>query len=195
MKLQITGATYIERGQSLKCPKCGSRQAKAFKMMPKKFPKPEQALSEMFNSDSYDKRVFRWENSYQCQKCGNEYVALFEDDYQDILQGRSPAEAKKALKKKGFFTKLLGWLLLAVIAFFVYAAIVTPAKDSDKSPEPKKQEVSKTKNESILHQVFSEDSEKAAHEYIPPETKKKSIANSSDQNDTLSISTTLREKN
>ena len=120
--LKATGATYIKSGQPLACPRCNSRQSKSFKVMPKKFPKPEQTLSELFNSEGYNKRVFHWENSYQCQKCSNEYVALFEDDHQDILQGRSPTGAKKALNKKGFFGKLFSFLFK--LALFIIAVIV-----------------------------------------------------------------------
>ena len=127
---KATGATYINSGQPLSCPRCNSRQSKSFKMMPKKFPKPEQTLSELFNTEKYNKRVFRWENSYQCQKCGNEYVALFEDDHQDILQGRTPSEAKEAIKKKGFFRRLFSfiwhtakWLLIAFILLCIIVAI------------------------------------------------------------------------
>lgn len=128
MKLQITGATYIKQGQALKCPRCDSRQSKAFKMMSKKYPKPEQNLSEIFNTEKYNKRVFRWENSYQCQKCGNEYVALFEEDYQDILQGKTPSEAKNALQQKGFFRKVLSFIFHSVkwllIVFIILCVIV-----------------------------------------------------------------------
>lgn len=125
--IKATGATYIERGQPLKCPRCDSRQAKAFKTMSRKFPKPEQTISELFNAEKYNNRVFRWENSYQCQKCGNEFVALFADDYQDILQGKSPSEAKEALKKKGFFRRLISFLfklLLFIIAVIIGISIL-----------------------------------------------------------------------
>lgn len=128
MKLKITGATYIQSGQPLKCPRCDSRQAKSYKMMPKKFPAPEQTFSELFNKDKFTNRMFRWENSYQCQKCSNEFVALFADDYQDILQGRSPEEAKKEIKKKSIIGKLFSliwhtakWL---VIIFIILCVIV-----------------------------------------------------------------------
>lgn len=127
---KVTGATYINSGQPLSCPRCNSRQSKSFKMMPKKFPKPEQTISELFDSEKFNKRVFRWESSYQCQKCGNEYVALFEDDHQDILQGRSPEEAKKALKKKSFLGKVLSfifgtikWLIVIFIILCIIVAI------------------------------------------------------------------------
>lgn len=128
--LKATGATYIKSGKPLICPRCSSKQSKSFKVMPKKFPKPEQTISELLNSEEYNKRVFRWENSYQCQKCSNEYVALFEDDHQDILQGRSPSEAKKALKKKGFFGRIfsfvfgtLKWLIIIFILLCIIVAI------------------------------------------------------------------------
>ena len=128
--LKATGAAYIKRGQPLKCPRCDSRQVKAFKTMSRKFPKPEQTISELFDSEKYNNRVFRWENSYQCQKCSNEFVALFEDDYQDALQGKSPEEAKKALKKKSFIGKVLSfifsiikWLVIAFIILCIIVAI------------------------------------------------------------------------
>ena len=128
--LKVTGVAYIKSGEPLSCPRCNSRQSKSFKMMPKKFPKPEQTISELFNSEKYNKRVFRWENSYQCQKCGNEYVALFEDDHQDLLQGKSPEEAKKALKKKSFIGRVLSfifsiikWLVVVFILLCIIVAI------------------------------------------------------------------------
>ena len=130
MRLKATGATYINSGQQLACPRCESKQVKSFSLMSRKFPKPEQTISELFNSEKYNKRVFKWENSYQCQKCSNEFVALFEDDYQDILQGKSPEEAKKALKKKSFIGKVLSfifsiikWLIIVFIILCIIVAI------------------------------------------------------------------------
>lgn len=130
MRLKATGATYVNSGQQLTCPRCESRQVKSFSLMPRKFPKPEQTISELFNSEKYNKRVFKWENSYQCQKCSNEFVALFEDDYQDVLQGKSPEESKKALKKKSFIGKVLSfifsiikWLVIAFIILCIIVAI------------------------------------------------------------------------
>ncbi len=130
MRLKVTGATYINSGQQLSCPRCESKQVKSFSLMPRKFQKPEQTISELFNSEKYTRRVFTWENSYQCQKCSNEFVALFEDDYQDILQGKSPEDAKKALKKKSFIGKVLSfifsimkWLVIAFIILCIIVAI------------------------------------------------------------------------
>ncbi len=130
VSLKATGATYLEPGQPLKCPRCDSKQAKSFKTMSRKFPKPEQNFSELFDSKKYENRIFRWENSYQCQKCGNEFVALFADDYQDVLQGRSPAEAQRAQKKKGFFGVVFSllwgvikWLIIIFILLCIIVAI------------------------------------------------------------------------
>mgnify|MGYP000163720969 CR=1 FL=1 len=57
--------------------------------------------------------------------------------------------------------------------------------------------IAPTVEENPLDQEFSQEAEEAAHENIPTEDdykKHESIQNSVDQNDTLSIKTTLRAK-
>ena len=85
------------------------------------------------------------------------------------------------------------------MVLYIAMAIANPSKnDTTTAKEPASEQakqVSEPKqDESILHEVFSEDAEKAAHENIPTEEDYKSIENSEDQNDTLSIKTTLRAK-
>ncbi|WP_291348081.1 MULTISPECIES: hypothetical protein [unclassified Acinetobacter] len=125
MRLKPTGATYIQSGQSLKCPRCESKQSKAFKLMPRKYPKPEQTFSEIFDSSKYEFRVFRWENSYQCQKCGNEYFAAFEDEHNALL-------SQQQNNKKSFFGKLVSFILHFlkwIIIIFVLLCIIVAVLD------------------------------------------------------------------
>lgn len=156
----------------ISCPYCGSVQVKAMANQPKKYPRPTDPIA-----------LADWQKGYDCKKCGNDFVV-------------TPPKPKKPV---GFFTKLLGWALLAVIGFFIYMAIANPSKnDTTTAKEPASEQTKQAsepkQDESILHEVFSEDAEKAAHENIPTEEDYKSIENSEDQNDTLSIKTTLRAK-
>lgn len=156
----------------ISCPYCGSVQVKAMANQPKKYPRPTDPIA-----------LADWQKGYDCKKCGNDFVV-------------TPPKPKKPV---GFFTKLLGWALLAVIGFFIYMAIANPSKnDATTAKEPVSEQAKQVsepiQDESILNQVFSEDAEKAAHENIPTEEDYKSIKNSEDQTDTLSIKTTLRAK-
>lgn len=147
----------------IRCPYCSSVQVKAMSNQPKKYPRPTDPIA-----------LVDWLKGYDCKKCGNDFVV-------------------KPPKPIGFFTKILGWLLLGVIGFFIYMAIVNPNKnDTTAAKKPILEQ-----KESIPHEVFSEDAEKSAHEDIPTEADykkvEKSIKSSQDQNDTLSIKTTVRE--
>lgn len=151
-----------------KCPHCNSIQTK--------YNSKQSSLSELI---------------YKCNNCG--YQFIINVDLEPLQKSINPPTLKK--KRFGFFTKLLGWIFLAVIAFFAYMVIFHRADHSQKSitkSEPTEITDNTPQNESILHQVFSEDDEKAVHKYIPP-AEKKSIANSSNPNDTLSIKTTIRD--
>lgn len=156
----------------IKCPYCGSVQVKAMANQPKKYPRPS-------NPDALQE----WQKGYDCKKCGNDFVV-------------------KPPKPLGFFTKLCGWLLLAIIAFVVYAAVTSPNKDKTVTSRAEVEKSQTTdnapQNEDSSKQEFSKEAEEAAHAYTPPlegHKPEKSIENSNDQNDTLSIKTTIRENN
>ncbi|MEG0347236.1 MAG: hypothetical protein RR605_04210 [Acinetobacter sp.] len=171
------------------CPYCGSVQVKAMANQPKKYPRPSDPVA-----------LVDWQKGYDCKKCGNDFVV-------------APPKPKKPV---GFFTKLMGWMLLVVIAFMAYMIIANPAKDNktDTANEPDsiEQVIKETESqdsdlkyneddptpvaiEPTVNQEFTKEAEEAAHAYIPPvEEPQKSIADSKDQGDTLSIKTTLREK-
>lgn len=172
----------------IKCPYCGSVQVKAMANQPKKYPRPSDPVV-----------LADWQKGYDCKKCGNDFVVM----------------APEPKKPAGFFTKLMGWLLLAVIAFMVYMAIANPAKDNktDTANEPDsiEQVIKETESqnsdlkyneddptpvaiEPTVNQDFSKEEEEAAHAYIPPTEEHKSIESSADSNNTLSIKTTLRAK-
>lgn len=87
---------------------------------------------------------------------------------------------------------------ILTIAFTSILAFTSPAKDKsptnqntelEQATEEKPQDVI---DENPLDQEFSKEAEEASHAYIPPETKQ-SIADSQDQNETLSIKTTIRK--
>lgn len=176
----------------IKCPYCGSVQVKAMANQPKKYPRPSDPVA-----------LADWQKGYDCKKCGNDFVVM-------------APEPPKPKKPVGFFTKLLGWALLAVIGFFVYMVIANPAKDNkiDTANEPDSIDkiINETESnnsdlkynegdptpvaiEAPNNQEFSKEAEEAAHAYIPPvEEAQQSIEDSEDQDETLSIKTTLREK-
>lgn len=176
------------------CPYCGSVQVKAMANQPKKYPRPTDPIA-----------LADWLKGYDCKKCGNDFVVM-------------APEPTKPKKPAGFFTKLLGWILLAVIAFIVYMAIANPAKDNKiettaNEPDSIEQVINETESKSsdlkyneddptpiaiepTVNQEFSKEAEEAAHAYTPPveEPEQKSIADNQDQSETLSIKTTLRAK-
>lgn len=108
-----------------------------------------------------------WQKGYDCKKCGNDFIV------------RPP-------KPLGFFTKLCGWILLIIIGSIIYAAISSPNKNQSsslKQTESKPVEIQNSR--SSIQDPFEKESER----------KQESIENSTDQNDTLSIKTTIRESN
>lgn len=166
------------------CPYCSSVQVKAMANQPKKYPRPTDPIE-----------LAGWQKGYDCKKCGNDFIV-------------TPP------KPIGFFTKIMGWLLLAVIGFIIYMAIANPAKDNKTNttnePDSIEQVINKTESqdsdlkynegdptpvaiEPTVNQEFSKEAEEAAHEYIPTEEDYKSIENSDNQGDTLSIKTTIRK--
>lgn len=156
----------------VKCPYCGSVQVKAMANQPKKYPRP---------TDPTD--LANWQKGYDCKKCGNDFIV-------------TPP------KPLGFFAKLCGWILLGLVAWFLYSAFTSTNKDKiptdhdaklESAAEEKPQDkIDATPEQNPLDQEFSKEAEEAAHAYIPPETKE-SIADSQDQNETLSIKTTIRK--
>ena len=159
----------------VQCPYCGSVQVKAMANQPKKYPRPVDPVE-----------LLDWQRGYDCKRCGNDFVV-------------TPPKPKKPL---GFFGKLIKYsaiFIIALIAFSIFFGALNESGDTEKQETPKEKSAQSSEpkqDESILSQVFSEDAEKAAHENIPTEEdykKYESIQNSTDQNDTLSIKTTIRE--
>ena len=157
----------------VKCPYCDSIQVKAMANQPKKYPKPTDPAE-----------LADWQRGYDCKKCGNDFIVV-------------------PPKPLGFFTKLCGWIILGLIALFLYSAFTSPSKDStsatqEAAPDPVIEEAAQdevlgtTSEENPLDQEFSQEAEEAAH--TPYFDEPTSIENSTDQNDTLSIKTTLRAK-
>lgn len=153
----------------IRCPYCGSVQVKAMANQPKKYPRPTDPIA-----------LADWQKGYDCKKCGNDFV---------VMQPEPP----KPKKPLGFLGKLFKWIVILVIAFMALAYFMGD-DEPKKQSNPTKETV---KEESILHDMFSEDAEKAAHENIPTEADykkvEKSIESSQNQNDTLSIKTTVRD--
>lgn len=158
----------------VKCPYCGSIQVKAMSNQPKKYPRP-------FDPEDFQ----RWQRGYDCKKCGNDFII-------------TPP------KPLGLFAKLCGYILLAIIVFVVYSALTQDDnKNTISTKEDKPDETQiidhtpSAQQEDPLKQEFSKEAEEAAHAYIPPIEEKphKSISDSQDQNDTLSIKTTIRGSN
>lgn len=150
----------------LKCPYCGSIQIKAMPNQPKKYPRPTDPV-ELVN----------WQRGYDCKKCGNDFIV-------------TPPKPKKPI---GLFTKLMSWLLLAVITFFVYMAIVNPAKNNQTETATNEPD----SIEQVIGEIGAKNSDLKYNEGDPTPIaiEPESIENSANQNDTLSIKTTLRENN
>jgi DNA-directed RNA polymerase subunit RPC12/RpoP len=151
------------------CPYCGSVQVKAMSNQPKKYPRPADPIA-----------LANWQRGYDCKKCGNDFVV-------------TPPKPKKPL---GFFGKLFKWAFILLIAFMALAYFIgddKPAKKDTPKEQSSQHEPTISSAEDPLDQEFSKEAEEAAHAYIPLETKK-SIADSQDQSETLSIKTTLRAK-
>jgi len=138
---------------------------------PKKYPRPSDPDA-----------LANWQKGYDCKKCGNDFVV-------------TPP------KPTSLLVKLLSWIFLAFVVLIVYG-LMSGSEESNKSPASEIKEESAQitdsapQEEDPLKQEFSKEAEEAAHAYIPPTTEpeQKSIADSQDQNDTLSIKTTVRAK-
>ena len=161
----------------VRCPFCRSVQVKAMANQPKKYPRPTDPIA-----------LVDWQRGYDCKKCGNDFVI-------------TPPEPKKPL---GFFGKLIKYSVIFVIALIAFSIFIEAINRSDSEPtnkETTKEETTQItdnapREEDPLKQEFSKEAEEAAHAYIPltTEPEQKSIADSQDQNDTLSIKTTVRAK-
>lgn len=168
----------------VKCPYCGSVQVKAMANQPKKYPRPSDPIA-----------LEQWQKGYDCKKCGNDFT----------VTPPKPIGLFGLLLRGGF------WLIVVIclIAFF------TRDDKTDKTvnePDSIEKVINETESnnsdlkynegdptpvaiETPNNQEFSREAEEAAHAYTPPvEEAQKSIENSEDQGETLSIKTTLREK-
>ncbi|WP_343595096.1 hypothetical protein [Acinetobacter sp.] len=152
----------------IRCPYCGSIQIKAMSNQPKKYPRPIDPIA-----------LQDWQRGYDCKKCGNDFV----------IQPKKPLG----------FGKLIKWIILFFIAFLAISYFLGKGEPDIKESSLETPKVPSIDNaqheEDPLKQEFSKEAERAAHEYIPPIEKPKSIANSSNPNDTLNIKTTIRNKN
>lgn len=159
----------------IKCPYCNSVQVKAMANQPKKYPRPTNPAL-----------LADWQKGYDCKKCGNDFIVM-------------PPKPKKPIS---FFSKLIKYSLIFIIALIVISIFIEANESSGDSPK----EEAATKavepetiiepeiKEDPLDQEFSKEAEEAAHAYIAPvEEPQKSIADSQDMSDTLSIKTTIRE--
>ncbi|MCU4483565.1 hypothetical protein [Acinetobacter ursingii] len=197
-------ATSFKDGERPACPYCKSIQVKAMSVQPKKYPYPEHNFLTSRKEIEALREV--WHKGYDCKKCGKEFIAIpwtitpLWEDSEKANHINAALSSTSTKTKSGFFTKLLGWMLLAVIAFFVYMIIFHKAdhsKKSDTEPTQAIENAKPTQENDPLKQEFSKEAEEAAHAYIPPIEEKphKSISDSQDQNDTLSIKTTIRGSN
>lgn len=166
------------------CPYCGSVQVKAMSNQPKKYPRPSDPIA-----------LADWQKGYDCKKCGNDFIL-------------KPSKSSGCL---GLILRAIFWLIIVIslIIFFrsfnkTENTVVEPdsieklindkeSQDSDlkyNEGDPTPVAIEYPRNEE-----FSKEAEEAAHAYIPPiEETQKSIENSSNSDETLSIKTTLREK-
>lgn len=199
-------AVYGDGGK-LSCPHCNSIQVKAMRNQPKKYPEPKMYWHSNKKEVEELKKV--WDSGYDCKKCGNEFIALKMTMTPSWEQGSSSttlASTIKTKKKSGFFGKLIKYSLIFIVALIIISIALDASKNSntDDNVAPKEgDKVTATQDlttsiveEDPLKQEFSKEAEEAAHAYIPPvEEPQKSISDSQDQSDTLSIKTTLRENN
>ncbi len=157
----------------VRCPFCDSIQVKAMSNQPKKYPRPTDP-SELAD----------WQKGYDCKKCGNDFIVM-------------PPKPKTPLSLLG---KLIKYSLIFIIALIVISFFIEASKSPSETPEEEvAAEVIEPETiiepeieEDLLDQEFSQEAEEAAH--TPYFDEPTSIENSADQNDTLSIKTTLRAK-
>lgn len=187
-------STSHRDGDKVNCPYCESIQVKSMANQPRKYPNPVP-------------------HGYDCKKCGNDFVSIpwtATPQWQEEV-----VTPPKPQKSAGFFTKLLGYLLLAVIAFIVYAAIFSSNKSEpttvESTPDSIEKIIKEVEDSDLKYneddptpvaieatpvEEFSGEAEEAAHgdmPYLDSNDKKDSIADSRNQDDTLSIKTTIRE--
>lgn len=170
-------STTHKDGDRVTCPYCNSVQVKSMANQPKKYPYPAP-------------------HGYDCKKCGNDFISV--PFYIKPMWDESPANntATPKKKKKSFFGSLIKWLFVALVSIFALAYFLGDETPPKPSKEVSIKKESPIKNENPHDQEFSKEAEEAAHAYIPPlvENKpNKSISHSQDQNDTLSIKTTISE--
>ena len=151
----------------VRCPYCSSVQVKAMSNQPKKYPRPTDPA-----------QLENWQKGYDCKKCGNDFIV-------------TPPKPKTPT---GFFGKLIKYLLIFIIALIVISFFIEASKSpsSIHSEEAATEVAEPELEENPLDEEFSQEAEEAAH--TPYFDEPKSIENSTDQNDTLSIKTTLRAK-
>lgn len=152
----------------VKCPFCDSIQVKAMANQPKKYPKPTDPAE-----------LADWQRGYDCKKCGNDFIV-------------TPPKPKTPLSLLG---KLIKYSLIFIIALIVFSIIIDASKSPSEAPkeEVAAEVIEPELEEDPLDQEFSQEAEEAAH--TPYFDEPTSIENSADQNDTLSIKTTLRAEN
>lgn len=175
----------------ISCPYCDSVQVKAMSNQPKKYPRPVDPIA-----------LADWQRGYDCKKCGNDFIIT----------------PPKPIGFLGALIRIIFWLIVvsSVIAFFVKN---NDSNTATSEPDSIEQIINETESENsdlkynegdptpvaiepTINQEFSKEAEEAAHAYIPPleeqnpqreEQEQKSIADSQDQSETLSIKTTIRE--
>lgn len=144
-----------------------------------------------------------WNNGYDCKKCGHEFIALkmtMTPSWETNSNSLGTISLGVPKKKGGFFGKLIKYSLIFITALIVISFFIEASKSPDEAPgEEVAAEVIEPETiidpaieENPLDQEFSEEAEEAAH--TPYFDEPTSIENSEDQNDTLSIKTTLRAK-
>lgn len=151
----------------VRCPYCSSVQVKAMSNQPKKYPRPTDPAE-----------LADWQKGYDCKKCGNDFIVI-------------PPKPKTPI---GFFGKLIKYSLIFIIALIVISFFIEASKSPSETPEEEvaAEMIEPEIKEDPLDQEFSQEAEEAAH--TPYFDEPISIENSTDQNDTLSIKTTLRAK-
>lgn len=165
--------------RQVSCPYCGSVQVKAMANQPKKYPRPTDPIA-----------LTDWQKGYDCKKCGNDFI------YQ-------PNQVSESRGSFGYFGKFVKYALIIIAALFVLSFFLESQDDlsekesadlisAEKPVNQPELEIPSTLEENPLDQEFTKEAEEAVH--TPYFDEPKSIKNSEDQNDTLSIKTTLRAK-
>ncbi|KAF1013163.1 MAG: hypothetical protein GAK29_04737 [Acinetobacter bereziniae] len=115
---------------------------------------------------------------YKCNNCGYQFIINVN------LEPLQRSINTSAPKKKGsFLGKLFKWMIIFIIAFLAISYALDAIKPSGKPNSKKPVEVQTSR--SSIQDPFDKESK----------SKQDSIENSTNQNDTLSIKTTIRESN